>query len=337
MRTACPGRGKLDNSGRIIVGVDPHGDAAAPAALGASLAAGAGFALELFTPVYNSHISLAHFENREHLQRARDALVRRYLERLEEIAAALGCGGPVGCHAAWDHPPEEALIRRVLERAADLLIVALPEGREHGGRRLSSMQWQLVRHCPSSLLLTRGRPWRDAPVIVAAVDPTGRHGRREDLDVRILRAAERLAGDTGGTVHALHAWQRRLRVLIGEREQALAPDLPGIAVEQRHRDAVQSALATAAAAPSRVSYVEGPPEEALPRYCRETAADVVVMGAIARNPFGRIFIGSTAERVLDQLPCDLLVVKPEGFRTPVSSERWPREAATAPLLGVPGI
>ena len=61
------------------------------------------------------------------------------------------------------------------------------------------------------------------------------------------------------------------------------------------------------------------------------------MGAIARNPFGRIFIGSTAERVLEQLPCDLLVVKPETFRTPVSSERWPREEGSIPILGVPGI
>jgi hypothetical protein len=31
------------------------------------------------------------------------------------------------------------------------------------------------------------------------------------------------------------------------------------------------------------------------------------------------------------------VVKPETFRTPVSSERWPREEASIPILGVPGI
>jgi len=125
--------------------------------------------------------------------------------------------------------------------------------------------------------------------------------------------------------------------MIGEREETLAPDLPEAGAEGRHREAVHSVLRAADAAPARVSLVEGSPEKVLPEYCREAAADLVVMGAIARNPFGRIFIGSTAERVLDRLPCDLLVVKPDAFRTPVSSERWPREEGATPILGVPGI
>jgi hypothetical protein len=36
-----------------------------------------------------------------------------------------------------------------------------------------------------------------------------------------------------------------------------------------------------------------------------------------------MFIGATAERVLDRLPCDLIIVKPDWFRTPsdISKER----------------
>lgn len=327
----------MSKPGRIVVGMNPHATSMAAVALGERLAAGMEATLELFMPVYNSQVSLAHFENREHLQHARDTLVHRHLEHLVERLASIGAGGRVACHAAWDHPHEEALIRRVLERAADLLIVELPAGPAAGGRPLSTAQWQLVRNCPSPVLLTRGGPWREAPVVVAAVDPGGRHGRADALDGRILKFAERLAMGVGGTVHAFHAWERTLRTLIGDREEMLAPDQPEAGTERRHREAVYSVLAAAEVAPARVSLVEGRPEHALPEYCRGVAADVVVMGAIARNPFGRIFIGSTAERVLDKLPCDLLVVKPGAFRTPVSSERWPAEQATTPILGVPGI
>jgi universal stress protein E len=47
------------------------------------------------------------------------------------------------------------------------------------------------------------------------------------------------------------------------------------------------------------------------------------MGAISRNRWKRLFIGATAERTLDHLPCDLLIVKPDWFRTPaeISKER----------------
>lgn len=329
----------MNKFGRILVGVDPHATSTAAAVLGARLAARSGAALELFTPVYNSHVSLAHFENRQRLRHAREMLVDRYRERLESHAAGLAFEGVAECHATWDHPPEEALIRRVMERCADLLIISLPpSGEASGGRPLSSMEWQLVRHCPAPVLLTRGKSWREQPVIVAAIDPTGRHGRRDELDIGILMAAERLVEGTGGTVHAFHAWQKTFRALIAPFELPLATDPPQPDAEHSHREAIYDVLGAARAAPARVALVEGRPEQALPAYCAETGADVVVMGAIARNPFGRILIGSTAERVLERLPCDLLVVKPDGFRTPVSRERWPREETEAtPILGVPGI
>lgn len=327
----------MNKFGRILVGIDPHGASMAAAALGARLASGMGAGLELFTPVYNPQVSLAHFENREKLQHARETLVQKHQQRLEERAPELGFEGRIECHAAWDHPLEEALIRRVLDRGVDLLVVALPAGEGAGGRSLSAAQWQLVRNCPSPVLLTRGRDWQAHPVVVAALDPGGRHGRSDELDVRILQVAEGLAESVGGTLHAFHAWQRTLRAMIGEAEQPLRGDLPEGVLEQRRREAVYGVLGVADAGPARISFVEGRPEQALPQYCRETQADLVVMGAIARNPFGRIFIGSTAERVLEQLPCDLLVVKPDTFRSPVSRERWPRDEDAAPILGVPGI
>lgn len=320
---------------KIIAAVESHSTSMAAAALGARLADVPGATLELFTPVYNSRVSLAHFESRASLQHARELLVKRHAERLQSMCARLQCTGTVHAHAAWDHPPEDALIRRVLDESADLLIVELPPAGDTPV--LSAAQWQLVRHCPAPVLLTRGQPWQAAPRVVASLDPAGRHGRHAGLDAAILRLAHGMAGRTGGTVHAFHAWQRTLHALIGDFTQPLAPELPESETERRHREAVEEVLEAAGSKPDSVSVVEARPEDALPEYCERVDADLAVMGAIARNPFGRIFIGSTTERVLGQLPCDLLVVKPESFRTPVSRERWPHEDAPPPVIGVPGI
>lgn len=326
----------MSKSARIIVGLDPHAPSAESAMLGARLASRLQGALELYTPVYNSQVSLAHFEDRDSLQHARDLLVRQNLARLETLAATLPSGVQVECHADWDHPAEEALIRRVLEREADILVVALPAEQTGGRRHWSAGHWQLVRHCPVPVLLTHGRPWAEEPVVVAAVDPVGRHARHAELEHGILREASALASGLGGVLHAWHAWQPGPRIAVGGLEQPLQQEPAADRAEERHREAVMQALQAAGVNPARVALAEGRPEQALPAYCEERGADLVVMGAIARNPLGRIFLGSTAERVLDRLPCDLLVVKPEGFRTPVSRERWPRDEA-GPLLGVPGI
>ena len=51
--------------------------------------------------------------------------------------------------------------------------------------------------------------------------------------------------------------------------------------------------------------------DSLPALIEEVDAAVVVMGAISRSAIDRVFVGSTAERLLDELVCDVLVIKPD--------------------------
>jgi universal stress protein E len=53
-----------------------------------------------------------------------------------------------------------------------------------------------------------------------------------------------------------------------------------------------------------------------------------VTGAVSRSGWRRLLIGSTAERLLDRLDCDLLIINPRDFRT-----RVPRKASLAWLEG----
>ena len=66
--------------------------------------------------------------------------------------------------------------------------------------------------------------------------------------------------------------------------------------------------------------VAGLTHEELPAIASKLDAAVVVMGAVARSSWKRLFIGATAERTLEDLPCDLLIIKPDWFQTPVALE-----------------
>jgi universal stress protein E len=46
-------------------------------------------------------------------------------------------------------------------------------------------------------------------------------------------------------------------------------------------------------------------------------SDLLVIGAVSRSLLARPVIGSTAERVIDHVDCDVLVVKPAGFKSHV--------------------
>jgi nucleotide-binding universal stress UspA family protein len=63
-------------------------------------------------------------------------------------------------------------------------------------------------------------------------------------------------------------------------------------------------------------------------FARRSKTAIVVMGAVSRSAIARLFIGNAAERTLDRLFCDVLVVKPRGFRSGVG--RAPAVAAPRP-------
>ena len=59
------------------------------------------------------------------------------------------------------------------------------------------------------------------------------------------------------------------------------------------------------------------PVEAISEAAARSRSAIVVMGAISRTGFKRLLIGDTAEHLLDELNCDVLVVKPATFRSHV--------------------
>ncbi len=56
--------------------------------------------------------------------------------------------------------------------------------------------------------------------------------------------------------------------------------------------------------------LEGFPEESIPAFVQERGIDLLVMGAVSRGNLENALIGNTAERVLEAVQTDLLVIKP---------------------------
>lgn len=81
---------------------------------------------------------------------------------------------------------------------------------------------------------------------------------------------------------------------------------------------------------TRVRVVGGDVAGVLPEFAKSERANLVVMGAVSRSFVERVLIGHTSERLLDQLDCDVLVVKSPGFHTRVSH----RSTHRGPGIGV---
>lgn len=225
-------------------------------------------------------------------------LLARTRKRLDSIAAAGRRRGlSISCHVAWDHPPHEAILRRAARIGADLIVAERHKSLQRRAWLMQLTDWELLRASEVPvLLLGSAAPYR-RPVILAAVDPVHTHAKPLELDTRILEAAGRLSDALHGRLHAMHAGYEESR----KREQEMFARLmksTDIPKARRHFE---------------IGYAD----LLVPELARDLRAAIVVMGAVSRSAVKRLFIGTTAERVLDALPCDVLIVKPAGFRNRV--------------------
>ena len=166
----------------------------------------------------------------------------------------------------------------------------------------------------------------DKPLVLAAVDPFHGHARPADLDARLLRSGKALARLLHGKLHVFHAYMPLVSLAPLPVTAAPLVLLPPGAEAARGREvtrAIGQLAASAGVARSRRHVQMGEVVAELGATARGLRAGIVVMGEL-RAALLRLIVGNTAERVLDRLSCDALVVKPRGFRA-----RIPRRA---PLL-----
>ena len=240
---------------------------------------------------------------------ARDQLLEQRQHNLEQLAAPLRQQGlTVSVDVVWDHPFDRAIINKAA--AHDYWLVAKDTRHHNLAQRtlLTNVDWLLIRKCPVPLLLVKDRKLAADPVVLAAVDPTNEHDKPAALDERIYTFAAELARTLRGHLHVVHAYGTPLGAELPPGAMKLIAD--------EHRTAMKRFLDTHAALEGRPHLYEGLAHECLQKAAKEHAADIVVMGAVARRGLKRLFIGSTAERVLDRLPCDLVIIKPLEFDVP---------------------
>ena len=308
---------------------DPGARSLPAVAKAIQLARALGAQLELFhaidSPYYVDMLAM----NADRTRRTECDQRSEYLQRLGRIAARARLHAPqVSVAVEWDYPSYEAILRRAQRMRADLIVAECHAGRRFAPGLLRLADWELLRLSPVPVLLVkRARPYRH-PRLLAALDPSQAFAKPASLDEEILRVGSSIAAALRGRLHAVHAYAAAAapaKAIAGAVQTSAAQ----CAVVAGAGVGFEYALRSADVAAARRHLVAGDPTAAVRDTARRVAADIVVAGAVSRSGLQRAFIGDTAERLLDCLSCDLLIVKPPQFVSLV-----PRAARGARLLAV---
>ncbi len=301
----------MDGSNMYFVVIDPT-KKTQPALLRAAwLAHQSGARLHLYLCDYNQAISGDVFFDSARLAESRKSFLKHRNDWLEQLAAPHRDSGlTVTVEAVWGKRFHDKILEAVAALKPALVV---KETVFHGKLRralFSSSDWALIRECPTRVLLVRAGEWPENPVIIAAVDPFNDDDKPAELDDAIVRESQAMARQVSGRLRLMHAWQPILPSAIAPLPVPIPDGIDNDELRSSRQAGVEALAQRHGIDPSRVALCEGETPRALQDYVDEVGASLVVMGAVSRNRLERLVIGSTAEQVLDRLPCDTLIVKP---------------------------
>lgn len=296
----------------IVVAVEA-GDAISPALRRAvALAKASGAALHFCRFVHDPAIDAAvGHVHPDVTTRARNDLVREQYAGVERLAADhSGAGFAVECDVIWAPRADEAMIAKVLEVGAELLIKDARHESFLMRSLFTPLDWKLMRLLPCDLMLVA--PGREEKLqrVVAAVDvlveSADGHGLNGDVVEQARRVAEYLQADlsVASVFPYLSVTQPGLDALAAVDVYELTNT-----AHQKAFDAFMNQLEVPKGEQARLV---GWPGAALADYIKDQHAGMLVLGSSYHNAFDRLLLGSTSEWLVQHVDCDVLLVKPEN-------------------------
>ncbi|HZP13996.1 MAG TPA: universal stress protein [Nevskiaceae bacterium] len=242
-------------------------------------------------------------------RRAREQFLDERTRWLTEQATAVATQGVrAECDAIWAPRLDEAIVAKALEVKPDLVIKDVEL--QSGFKRFMFLprDWKLVRFCPAPLMLVAPGSDQLPRHVLAGVDANEEMAEPSALNPMVVNAALRIALYCDAQVDV--ASVAPIIPTTGSAYRNLAPAAADYARDfTRAFEALMDRLQVPA---GHRHTMRGDAATMLNDFATVTRTDLIVIGTHFRSGWERLFLGSTAETLLNHAQCDVLLIKPAG-------------------------
>jgi nucleotide-binding universal stress UspA family protein len=249
-----------------------------------------------------------------------DLLIQHRKQVLEELSQSIMQDDNLVYVKVLSGLPFVEVIKYVQRGGFDLLIKMASAPAGISEKLFGSVDLHLLRKCPCPVLIDRPNSSTRYQRILAAVDTDS--STRQGCGDLVMQLASSLRERENARLDIVHAWKlpyestlRRGRFRLADTELQMLLKLE----QERHQSRLQALLEPYGIAvdDENVQLVKGEAAKSINRVAEQKNSDIIVMGTLGRVGIPGLFIGNTAEEIIQTTKCSLLAVKPTGFISPV--------------------
>ncbi|MEM9621587.1 MAG: universal stress protein [Pseudomonadota bacterium] len=252
--------------------------------------------------VYDAMVSSRHVVDADKLQRyILDAESPYLRDAIDDCNTWIE---PIEDHTTWHKVVWQGIVETASQNQADLIIKHISDADQP--RLLHTPDdWNLLRHSPCPVLLTRARPWAARANVVAAVDTFDTEHR--ELNVRILESAKTMAAQLHATLHIVCVFP----LVANWLDQVTSVSSYQHLKAEIEADVINE-VTQLCQAQQVMNYElharEGLAEIAIEQLVEAQQADLLIVGTNARQGISGFVLGNTAEKILSHTTADVLTI-----------------------------
>lgn len=308
----------MDTIKRIIAVIDPTAELQHSLTRSIDLAKKSGASITAFMNIYDFSYEMTTMLSSDEREAMRAAVVKDRQAWLDELISHYKDVN-IDTHVVWHNRAYEAIVDTVLSEGFDLVVKGT---REHDTLKsviFTPTDWHLIRKCPAPVLLVKDKLWPEQGNILAAVNAVSENEQHLALNHRIIQDAQflcELANAQISIVNAYPATPVNIAIEIPEFNPAVYNE----SVKNHHIDSTHD-MANKYNVDREHCYIEeGLPEDVIPDVAKRLNSKLVVIGTVGRTGLSAALVGNTAEHVIDSLDCDVLALKPDGYKSPLAKD-----------------
>ena len=247
----------------------------------------------------------------------RQMVINENQQWLDEMISVTSSQIKITSKVVWHNRPFEAIINQVIDNKHDLVVKGTHQHDKFKSVVFTPTDWHIMRKCPCPVLLVKEHEWPLQGNILGAVNVGSDDAEHLSLNNTITKQAKNIAQLITANVHLVNSYPGTPVNIAIEIPEFDASEYNS-AMQVHHQEAMNE-HANSFDIPLGNTYVEeGLPEMVIEQTALTIDAELVILGTVGRTGISAALIGNTAEHVIDQLNCDVLALKPDGYISPMA-------------------
>jgi nucleotide-binding universal stress UspA family protein len=209
-----------------------------------------------------------------------------------------------------------AVIEAIKEGGHDVLIKSVNPQNAVKEVIFGNTDIRLMHYAPCPVMILKPSRRRTLREVLAAVNPNAKSEEEALLNTALIGMATSICEVEEANLHVLHVLEHPFK----EAKLTLTDELKEFEKSLKADTArkMSRLLEEFDHVPLKEHLVKGKPATAIAKFVKNNGVDLLVMGSVARSGVPGLLVGNTAEKILDKVDCSVMVMKPKGWKTPIS-------------------